>query len=186
MANRKFTLDLVLVSLTLLLACNSPIKPEPKNANPNEQADISLKKKDLFAFGLETKLFLNAYFSECGEWGGHQEKMLIYIKGEVFYLNYREFEVDCKQAMFKNNRDSGQTLVFKKTLKLSDMMKTSVRDYINRLEKSKKDDEFPGHAGNTFNASKSDSTLSIAVYDMKQYDLDSYSQLKRELKLNRN
>lgn len=35
-------------------------------------------------------------FSECGEWGGHEEKILITTKSdEKFYLSYRKSTVDC-------------------------------------------------------------------------------------------
>lgn len=170
--------------LTLLFACNSSTQSDKQVDKVNEPINKFFDEADLGAFGSDTKLFLNATFSECGEWGGHEEKMVIYAKSDKeFYLSYEKFKVNCDSIGAYYGTPDFQKLESQKTLKLNQNNKKSISDYIQRMVKSKIEERFPGHAGNSFSIIKSDSTLIIKVYDYKKYDLESYNQLLTELKL---
>lgn len=167
--------------LTFFISCNSSTHTEKQVENA--PIDIFFAETDLGAFEMEIKLYLNARFSECGEWGGHNENMVIYAKADKeFYLTYQKFKVDCK-IINEHNGTPVQQLELEKTLQLNQDNKKSISEYIQRMSKSKIDEQSPGHAGNSFSVSKSDSTLLIQVYDDKTYDVMSYNKLLTELKL---
>ena len=76
-----------------------------------------------------------------------------------------------------------QKLEIEKTLKLNDANKKSISGYIQRMVKSKVEERYPGHAGNSFSVIKSDSSLIIDVYSGGSYSVDSYNRLLTELNL---
>ena len=170
--------------LTFLFACN-PSTHSDKQVD--EPINIFFDEADLGAFGSDTKLFLNARFSECGEWGGHNEKMTIYAKSDKeFYLDYKKFKVNCASIDEYYGTPDFQKLEIEKTLKLNDVNKKSISSYIQRMVKSKVEERHPGHAGNSFSIIKSDSTLIIDVYGGGIFSFDSYNRLLTELNLSIN
>jgi hypothetical protein len=184
--NRKKAIRQLLIGLcfTFLFACNSSTTSDKQVDKINEYSKTFFDEADLGAFGSDTKLFLNAEFSECGEWGGHKEKMVIYAKSDKeFYLSYQKYKVNCDSIGAYYGTPNFQKLELEKTFKLNDINKKSISDYIQRMAKSKIEERHPGQAGNSFSVFKSDSTLLINVYDNKEYDLKSYNRLITELKL---
>ncbi len=170
--------------LIFLFACNSSTSDDKKVDNEKGQKNTFFDEVDLGAFGSDTKLFLNARFSECGEWGGHEEKMIVFAKSDKeFYLNYQKFKVNCDSIGDYYGTPEFQKLELQKTIKLNQDNKKSISEYIERMAKSKIEERFPGHAGNSFSVVKSDSSLIINVYDSKQYDFESYNKLLMELNL---
>lgn len=134
--------------------------------------------------GVDANLKISAFFSECGEWGGHSEELKIFTKErnyKDYFLNYTKTNIDC------DNRDSKgrnlETIVAKKTIKLTDSDKKSIISYMKRMIDSKVAERFPGNAGNSFSIINADSTLVINVYDYNSKNLKSYNQLLNELKL---
>lgn len=129
-------------------------------------------------------LLITAHFSECGEWGGHYEKLTIVINDSLEpYLNYERYKVAC-DSVNPLNGSPYQIPDYTKHLKLNAKNTQSIENYITRLSKSKLGERFPGHAGNEFLVVNHDSTLLLSVYDNKQTDVESYYKLLNELKLN--
>lgn len=165
-------------------ACNTSTHSDKQSGNAIEPINNFFTDWDLGSSGSKTRLLLNARFSECGEWGGHNEKMVVYAKADrEFYLDYQKFKVNCDSIGKYYGTSSFQKLEFEKTIKLNQSNKESISNYIQRMIKSKVGERFPGHTGNSFTILKSDSTLLIEVYDDKEYDLMSYNKLQTELKL---
>ena len=170
--------------LTFLFACNNSTSTDKRADNSIETINTFFDEADLGSFGSDTRLYLNAQFRECGEWGGHEEKMVVFAKEDKeFYLNYKKFKVNCDSIGKYYGTPDFQKLEIEKTLRLNDVNKKSISNYIQRIAKSKVEERYPGHAGNSFSVIKSDSTLIISVYDNKKYDIDSYNKLLTELKL---
>ena len=170
--------------LTFLSACNHSTSTDKQTDNSIETINTFFDEADLGAFGSDTRLFLNAQFSECGEWGGHEEKMVVFAKEDKeFYLNYKKFKVVCDSIGKYYGTPDFQKLEIEKTLKLNDVNKKSISGYIQRMVKSKVEERHPGHAGNLFSVIKSDSTLVINVFGGGTFSFDSYNRLLTELNL---
>jgi len=138
----------------------------------------------LRASGVDANFNISASFSECGEWGGHQEDLKIFSKEsnyKDYFLNYTKTSIDC------DKRDSKglnlQTIVVQKTIKLTESDKESIIAYMKRMIESKVKERFPGHSGDSFSIINADSTLVIKVYDSNSNNLKSYNQLLSDLKL---
>ncbi len=173
--------------LLSLFACNLSTTSDKQIDEINKQNNTFFDEADLGAFGSKTKLLINAKFSECGEWGGHKEKMVVYSKADKeFYLDYQKYKVNCDSIGAYYGTPNFQKIELEKTIKLNNIDKKSISDYIHRIVKSKIEERHAGHAGNSFSVIKSDSTLLINVYDSKEYDIISYNRLINELKLNTN
>ncbi|ESU21264.1 hypothetical protein FCR2A7T_06920 [Flavobacterium cauense R2A-7] len=179
---KKDHLQLIFIIISLLLlSCDSKEGTQHIKNNPSESEVIFFRENDPAGFTSDMKLTLKAEFDECGEWGGHKEEMVIYIKPKKgFHLDYRKFSVNCDSMDAFLNAPI-QKLETSKTIKLVDANKISISNYLNRMLKSKINEGFPGHAGNLFSAITSDSTLIISVYDYKKIDIESYNKLQREL-----
>jgi hypothetical protein len=166
--------------ITLLFACNSH-----KNSSENATISNFFDEVELGAFGSDTKLLINASFSECGEWGGRNENIIIYANkvDKEIYLNYRKYKVNCDSISTSYGTPYFQKIDSEKTIQLNQENKKSISRFIQRMIKSKIEERFPGHAGNSFSVLKTDSTLLIKVYDNKTYDTESYYKLLVELNL---
>lgn len=92
-------------------------------------------------------LYLYARFRECGEFGGHKEKMIITKPDDVFLLDYYRYEVDCdvyETPLF-------QKLNYEKTIELTVENKESISRYMMRMIKSKIAEGYRGaHVGCEF------------------------------------
>jgi hypothetical protein len=136
---------------------------------------------DPFEFSKANSLLISARFSECGEWSGHKEEIIIDAdKNGNFHAHYKVYPYNCDSLKYYYANENLKPK-FDKTIELNDKRKQSIIDYIKRLTQSKITEQFPRHAGNIFSIIKSDSTLIINVYDRKQYDVDSYNKLVTEL-----
>jgi len=170
--------------LTLLFACNHSTSTDKQADNSIVTINTFFDEADLGAFGSDTRLFINTQFSECGEWGGHEEKIVVFAKEDKeFYLNYKKFKVNCDSIGKYYGTPDFQKLEKEKTLKLNDANKKSISGYIHRMVKSKVEERYPRHAGNSFSVIKSDSSLIIDVYSGGSYSVDSYNRLLTELNL---
>lgn len=174
----KKTLFITLILFAL--ACN---KKQEKISNTEIEGDsVFFDPINLGSSGSKENLEINSFFSECGEWGGHSEKMIIYAtRNEQFYLNYEKTKIDCNKR--DNKGVNIQTVILKKTIKLNTKEKKAITNYMQRMVLSKLAERFPGNSGNEFSIIKSDSTFVIDVYDSNDYNLKSYNELLSELKL---
>jgi hypothetical protein len=152
---------------------------QQKTEHKDQYSEISFF--DPFEFSQADSLLINARFSECGEWSGHKEEIIIDAdKNGNFHAHYKVYPYNCDSLKYYYANENLKPK-FDKAITLNDKGKQSIIDYIKRLTQSKITEQFPGHAGNVFSVVKSDSTLIINVYDRKQYDLDSYNKLVTEL-----
>lgn len=166
--------------LLFFTACTSKKNLE-KTTKRNDKVNAFFE--DLNFDASDEKLILSAHFDECGEWGGHFERMVIYGKGEKdIYLDYQKFKVYC-DSIDQKTHCPVQLKEIVRTFKLNESYKKAIFDYIQRMIKSKMGESFPGHSGCSFSVINADSTLVIKVYDHKSFDFESYNNLLSELNL---
>lgn len=131
------------------------------------------------------RLSIKAQFSECGEWGGHKEEVIIYADSlERFHADYRIFPFSCDSLTFYLANDNLPPPRISKTIVLQENEKKAVIAYIQRLTQSKVNERFidgASNAGNVFSFVNADATFSISVRNQKQADVDSYRQFIHEL-----
>ena len=145
------------------------------------------KKKTFFdsaelgAFGSNGDFVIKVRFDNCGEWGGHFEKMKLYAKPEskIFLLDYYKTTVDCNLEE-SSSAYSQDTVVFK-NIELSKSNERAILKYLKSLAEAKVTSRFPGHSGNYYEAEKSDSTFTIKCYDQRRSTLKIYMKLLRNL-----
>jgi len=164
-------------SIILLTACNPKQQTEHYSRN-------SITFFDPIKFSTQNNkntFKIEARFSECGEWGGHKEEIIIFADtSRMFYATYKVFPFNCDSLPYYNYKENLTPTIIK-TIVLNDTTKKSIIDYILRLTQSKITERFPGHAGNFFSIANSDSTFYIQVYDSKEFDIKSFRQLVTEL-----
>ncbi|SDY21917.1 hypothetical protein SAMN05444397_10176 [Flavobacterium aquidurense] len=171
-----------LILLITVFSCSK--KQELPNDENNINSTVFFDPILLGATGINASLKINSRFSECGEWGGHNEKIKVYSKErnyKDYFLDYEKTKIDCDKR--DKNGENIETVIFQKTIKLDDSGKKSITDYIKRMITSKVEERFPGNAGNSFTVINCDSTLVIKVYDSNSRNLKSYTTLLEELDL---
>ncbi|TDO95610.1 hypothetical protein [Flavobacterium sp. 245] len=175
---------ILIVLLLLMISCDK--KQEGEKVALKNKTVVFFDPLSLGASGVDANLKITAYFSECGEWGGHHEDLKIFSKEGNYkdqFLNYRKTNIDC------DNRDSKgrniETVVVQKTIKLTEPNKKSLIAYMKRMIESKVQERFPGHAGDQFSILNADSTFVIEVYDKDSNNVRSYNQLLTELRLHK-
>ncbi|WP_431244147.1 hypothetical protein ACQ9BO_07150 [Flavobacterium sp. P21] len=175
---------LLLIFIFLIISCDKKIeKNETSTTKTNQTVDF-FEPADLGAFGSKTRLIIYAYFDECGEWGGHNESFEIFAKPDKeFYANYKRTKVDCNKLGELYGKPEFQQPYINKEIKLANKQKIAINNYLSQLIKSKIKEGFPGNAGQTFGAIKTDSTLVIDVYDGDRTNLKNYNNLLKEFNL---
>ncbi|MDD2476845.1 MAG: hypothetical protein PHI32_13170 [Dysgonamonadaceae bacterium] len=138
---------------------------------------------------------LNIKFSECGEWGGHEENILITTKNdENFYLHYQKYCVECENMVLYKDSIGSYYAPFKEmtdsfTLVMNEKHKKSIYKFTHELLSAKFREKFPGHAGNRFYLKKfeglSGDELIISFYGKDDQLMANYNQLLIELDLER-
>ena len=162
----------LILSILFLLGCGQKSRQEGQYPYSNIFSFLELSKTD--------SIYIAARFSECGEWGGHKEEIIIDAdQNRNIYVHHKIYPYNCDSLEFYYANDNLEPS-FNTTVSLTDEGRQSIRDYIQRLTQSKINEAFPGHAGNYFSIITSDSTF-IKVYDDKQDDVDSYNKLVSEL-----
>jgi hypothetical protein len=147
----------------------------------NKEEETLFDTLELGATNQKNNLSIEARFDECGEWGGHKEKIKFFADSTMtFHANYQVFPFKCDSLDYYYSNQNLKPTV-EKTIVLGDKEKKSVRDYFQRLKQSKITEKFPGHAGNIFTMANSDSTLLIKVYDQNEATVKSYKRLVTEL-----
>jgi hypothetical protein len=168
--------SMILCALTILTSCKQ------KTKKAEHKAEIAFfDPLELGATNRTSNLSIETRFDECGEWGGHKEKIIVFADSAMsIYANYQVFPFNCDSLDYYYTNQNLKPTINKK-LVLSDQGKKSVSDYIQRLTQSKIAERFPGHAGNMFSVVNSDSTLNIQVYDRNEASVKSYKRLVTEL-----
>ena|SRR5690606_4404549 len=177
----KLTIFLVLF-LIILNSCNEK-KIDTENKIIKEEI-IFFEPADLGAFGSDTRFIIYAHFDECGEWGGHEESFEIFSKEDKnFYAKYLRTKVDCEKLGELYGKPEFQQPLLNKEFKLTESNIIAINNYLSNLLKSKISERFPGHAGQTFGAMKSDSTFIIDVYDSNKKNLNNYNTLLKSFNI---
>jgi len=127
---------------------------------------------------LHDSLTLEARFSECGEWGGHREQILISNwKRDSSALIHTIYPYKCDSLDYYYGNDSIAPVSIRQISLLDSNAKQAVIQYIQQLILSKSKERFPGHAGNIFSVQNSTKTLKIKVHDQSEEPVKSYKQL---------
>lgn len=178
---RKLNLLLVLF-LIILNSCNEKILYD--KIEIREEKLIFFEPADLGAFGSDTRFIIYAHFDECGEWGGHEESFEIFSKEDKkFYAKFIRTKVDCEKLGELYGEPEFQQPNIEAEFKLTESNIIEINNYLSKLLKSKISERFPGHAGQTFGAMKSDSTLIIDVYDSNKENLINYNTLLKSFNI---
>jgi hypothetical protein len=169
-------LSIFLYTLTNLTSCKQKIKE-----TQHKEEVIFFYPLELGATNQTSNLLIETRFDECGEWGGHKEKITVFADSTMtIHANYQVFPFNCDSLdYYYTNQNLKPTI--EKAIVLGDKEKNSVSDYIQRLIQAKVTERFPGHAGNIFYVVNSDSTLVIQVYDQNEATVKSYKRLTTEL-----
>lgn len=130
------------------------------------------------------KLSIEAEFSECGEWGGHKEQIIVFAdSSKKFHANYRVFPYNCDSIPYYFGNKNLKPVV-SKTVTVQEKEKASIIAYVQRLTESKINERLidgASNAGNVFSIVNSDSTFFIWVRNRKDEDASSYNKLVHEL-----
>jgi len=157
------------------------------------------KNIDFFSYeiskyrGTRKIMDLNIKFSECGEWGGHEENIFITTQSdENFHLHYQKYCVDCENMVLIEDSLGSYNAPFKKMIDscsvvMNEKQKNSIYTFAHNLLSAKFREEFPGHAGDYFYMKKykgfSGDDFSIGFYGFDTKLLNDYNELIKELNL---
>lgn len=128
-------------------------------------------------------LTINTRFDECGEWGGHNEKITIFSKNEdeKIYADYEETKVDC--ASLGKYGNLNQTVSVRKTQKIDELKKTAIKEYLKDLIEYKSKGFVIGNSGKSYYAVSQDSSFQIRLYSNDSDCEKSFKELKSKLNL---
>jgi hypothetical protein len=124
----------------------------------------------------ELKVF--ARFSECGEWGGHEEELKVYTDvNNIFFAKHIIYSVNCDAARNSGfSKNSG--IVSDKKVQLTHDKKELVNKYLQNLVKAKNGEHtIVGHASNYFSATLSDSSYHIEFREDAESISKEYAKL---------
>ncbi len=125
-------------------------------------------------------LYIKVQFSECGEWGGHEELSKIYSKGNNFYVNYKKYKADCDKIK-ENNGKPGQLLMQNRTKALSTHDKLLIRKYMHEALDAKFVEQNFGNVGYVFQIYNSDNSINIWVYTWNEKTKNEYLNFIKQL-----
>lgn len=128
------------------------------------------------------RLRINAVFSECGEWGGHKESLIIYSneKREI-YADYKKFSFSCDSLDYYYKNKAIIKPVFNKKIKLNTKKEDEITKYIISLTKAKMTKkEVPMHSGNMFSV-ELDEDFKIKILDNNPENESNFNTLIVEI-----
>jgi hypothetical protein len=169
-----------LYSICLLLFISCTNKENSAKINSG-QSKYSFE--NIFSYNNEDTLFIKSRFSDCGEWGGHEELIKVYHLERKIKLTYIKYKVNC------GNRDSlGSIIQTKNTthnFSLSNSQQLSLMNYFNNLMKLKFIDKEYGNSGNSFLVEDSKGQLKFSQYGNNIQLLNNYNTLMKSLGLSK-
>lgn len=124
-------------------------------------------------------LLITSRFNDCGEWGGHEEKMKLYRSGREIILNYIKYSVNCSER-----NASGSIIQHKESANsfyLSDSQSKAVMNYMTALIKLKFTEQPIGNSGNMFSVENTAGDLHLSCYGSSYLLLDNYNILMEKL-----
>ncbi|MCB9015619.1 MAG: hypothetical protein H6541_07455 [Lentimicrobiaceae bacterium] len=172
--------------LIVLFSCDN------KDKTLTENVDFFSNETSQY-HGTRKIMDLNVKFSECGEWGGHEENIFITtMSDEMFYIHYQKYCVDCDNMVLIQDSIGSYYTPFKKmvdscTVVMNEIHKNSIYRFSHKLLSAKFREEFPGHAGNNFYLKKykgfSGDDFIISFYGFDSELVNDYYELIKELNL---
>lgn len=126
-------------------------------------------------------LTINTRFDECGERGGHNEKITVFSKNDdtKIYADYEETEVDC--GSLGKYGDLNQNILLRKTQKIDELKKSAIKNYFKELVEYKSKDFVTGNSGKSYYAVSQDSSFQIRLYNNDSNCEKSFEKLKSNL-----
>src|SRR5262249_43489736 len=124
----------------------------------------SLKAQKLNALKEGDSLTLTAYFDDCGEWGGHDEKIIIIKEKDEFLATYFKYSSMCESG---KQEDSVIKVLVKKSKILTVFDSTNIEKFIDDLVEATNDKEhnFPSGNAGTFFSILFNNSKSAEIYD---------------------
>lgn len=178
----------ILLIFALLISCS--------NSQKDNECHAAFFPDDLSGYKDERLIFeIKATFSECGEWGGHKETLLIYAgKDKEFHLKYKLWNVNCDSTVEYNDGIGTYYapliyLIDSTSLLITNDHKQAICKFTHDMVDAKFREVFPGHAGNTFEVYKypeyNETSFKIQVYGFDSIILRDYLKLLELLKLDK-
>ena len=163
----------IFIFLLLLCSCSDSVK---ENSEDYFYGFLRNSKNNY-----NVLLTINTRFDECGEWGGHFEKITIFSKNEdeKIYADYEETKVDCGSLGKYGNLN--QNVSVRKTQKMNDLKKTAIKNYLRNLVDYKSKDFVTGNSGKSYSAVSQDSSFQISLYTNSSDCERSFKELKSKL-----
>nr|WP_321451579.1 hypothetical protein [uncultured Carboxylicivirga sp.] len=177
------------VFLILLIALQSCY-----NKKRTTTSDIDFFSNEISKYyGTRKILDINIKFSECGEWGGHEENIFITTgNDEYFRLHYQKYKADCDKMVLIEDSIGTYYGPFKEledscTFIMNQNHKNLIYKFSHNIFSAKFREGTIHHAGNIFNLKKyqgfSGSEFNIHVYGFDSLLVKDYKQLLEGLNL---
>lgn len=169
--------------MVLMISCNSDeriVKKFRKKGNyalTHMSPTWKLSPLECIRYYNDTLIIL-VQLDDCGEWGGHTEKLVLYgVDQNKVFAHYSKDSVKC------NEMDTKQPLIIKDTvIQLDNRKQKQVSLFIQKLIEVKLFNICISNSGNYYQISTSDSTLNIIFYDTRKI-WKGYEKLKTEFDL---
>jgi len=158
-----------------------------QNTKPEEDLKVDFFEEELNWTSNEPILKIYFESTECGEWGGHEERLTVLkMDAKKYKLEYEKYEVNCDSMVevfdgFGNLIRPLNTLIYKKEIEVDENEKQAILDFSFDMVNAKFKEEFVSHAEIKLSISNSDSTFYIWKYGG---NADCYYKLLKRLKIN--
>ncbi|WP_144281761.1 hypothetical protein [Chryseobacterium echinoideorum] len=163
--------------LTVFFFLNCSEK-RPHEISNSDQPEYSFEH--ILNYNNEDTIFIKSQFSDCGEWGGHEELIKVYRSEKRIKLSYVKFEADCEM------RDSVSLIVQQEKrnieILLTNPQQEALMNYINNLLKFKFLDHEMSHSGNVFSVNNTKEDFKISQFGNQSLLLDNYNTLMTVLR----
>lgn len=152
---------MIIRQLLILIITGTVISCSTKKVDQGERLIGNIGRTDT--------LTLYAQYSECGEWGGHQESLKIYRgDDEELWTMYQRDTVTSCEGPIENNR----TVLIQRTVKLTEDNQRTIIHYMHNLLDRSLEVEVPSHSGEYFSIRRNDSRFIISrtVLGYEEFD----------------
>ena len=162
----------ILVILLILFSCSN--SENTSNSNEYFYGYFGNSKNNQ-----NEHLTIKTRFDECGEWGGHFEKIIIFNKNDSrkLYAKYEETNYDC------SNGNQNPKIVKTNEVEVKEIEKKEIKNYLKKLIEFKSNSFVTGNSGMSYSAVSQDSTLIIYTYNNDEECKRAFKKLKFNLHL---
>ena len=201
--------NIILFASIVLIALTSCQQSRPKDDGASNKEELS---SFYFSYFKELKnvlgvvenrdtLTITIWFSDCGEWGGHQEKIFLFSGKENVNARYVVDSVDCVEDIVSNGIyggiDNSITKVIIDTVKTLDTREEKMMNfficrvfelYLDNFASIRDESEPPTEliciymdSGTTINIKNSNGTLSLSYWNRDLSTNTYYGVIRREI-----